>query len=153
MKKHSLLLAGLLAASALTLTSCGDEGISSCPVGYEGKNCDTEMREKFVGSWTADDTRTSNGDQFAYTGTITKGSSVNLVNIGSSFRDGFFDRGFSAIVEGNTITIPNGTEPDNDGYQVAGSGTYANNQISWNYYIIDTDSANIEIVHTGIWTK
>lgn len=47
----SAALLTLTAFSAVTFTSCDKE----CEVGYEGSNCKTLSREKFLGSWKGDD--------------------------------------------------------------------------------------------------
>ncbi|MFT4534254.1 MAG: hypothetical protein ACJA1A_002191 [Saprospiraceae bacterium] len=36
----------------LILTSCSD---TICDEGYEGENCETETRTKFIGKWIAND--------------------------------------------------------------------------------------------------
>lgn len=57
MKKTKLMLSiGMLAFAgmATTLTSCtgNDE---PCPVGYEGEDCETLSRDKFIGNWDGSD--------------------------------------------------------------------------------------------------
>lgn len=151
MKKHSLLLAGLLAAAAFTFTSCGDDP-TSCPVGYEGKNCDTEMREKFVGNWNADE-RDDQDVRYIYNATIAKGSSTNTVSIKNLSDGAFNERLVNGTVEGNTLKVsnqkPNGA---NSQFSVEGEATYSGEQISWKYYLVQ-DSTNLEIIYTGIWSK
>lgn len=151
MKKHSLLLAGLLAAASFTMTSCGDD-VTSCPVGYEGKNCDTEMREKFLGNWNADETDDQN-ERYIYTATIARGSSVNTVSI-KNISDGVFNEKLvNGTVEGNTIKVdnqkPNGTGSD---FAIEGEATFSGDQLSWKYYLIQTSTGD-DIIYTGIWTK
>src|SRR5690606_15659855 len=139
MKKVRLVLvASLLSVGAIsTLTSCGDD-TKTCPVGYEGKNCDTEMRTKFVKNWSATD-KTAGGTDLVYTCNIVEGSAINSVIISNTFSDNFFGQTINATVDGNTIKIEN-QKPDGSlsGYAVEGTGTYSGAQISWNYYLIRT---------------
>lgn len=151
MKKVRLVLAAsLLSVGAIgTLTSCGDD-TTTCPVGYEGKNCDTEMRTKFVRTWSATD-KSAGGTDIVYTCNIVEGSAINSVIISNTFSDDFFGSPINATVDGNTIKIAN-QKPDGSFalYSVEGTGTYSGSQISWNYYIIKLATGE-EIAHTGIW--
>ena len=150
MKKVRLVLvASLVSFGAITtLSSCGDD-TTTCPVGYEGKNCDTEMRAKFVKNWSASD-KTASGNDLVYTCNVVEGSAINSVILSNTFSDAFFAHTINAVVDANTIKI-NSQKPDANGnYSVEGSGTFSANEISWNYYIIH-DSTNVEYVHTGIW--
>lgn len=54
MKKAKLLLSvGMFAIAGVTLVSCG--GSSECPIGYEGSDCKTLSRDKFIGNWDGKD--------------------------------------------------------------------------------------------------
>jgi hypothetical protein len=153
MKKARLILTAsilsLVTLSMVTFTSCTKDD-EACPVGMEGKNCDVEMRTKFVNSWSAVDV--VNGNQLVYTCNIAKGLNINQVTISNAFSDHFFSNNISATVDGTTITIAD-QKPDGSTsmYSVSGSGTYTNNQISWNYLIVE-DVTGAKQNYTGIWT-
>ena len=126
------------AFSAMTYTSCNkdeckdvvcqnggtcNEGICACATGYEGTNCETEIRGKVIKTWTAKDMNISDNSTVpTYNSAITKGTNITDILI-SDFSDEFFANDVKATVSGNTITIPS-QDPDNDGYKVAGTGTY-----------------------------
>ena len=42
----------ILTVAVITLNACNDDS-NGCPDGYEGANCAEEVREKFVGTYTA----------------------------------------------------------------------------------------------------
>lgn len=123
-------------------------GNCTCPTGYEGTHCETAARDKFVKSWSANETTTGagGGTTLAYTATVVAGTDITSVNIGN-LANGFFASVVKATVAGTTITI-NNQSPDNDGYFVQGSGTYAAGKISWNYSITKGTSV---VTATGTW--
>lgn len=151
MKKARLILtASLLSVgtfSAITFSSCSKDEV--CPVGYEGKKCDTEMRAKFIKSWSANEV--AGTDQLVYTCNIAAGVNINQVVISKTFADDFFNNNINATVDGNTITIPS-QKPDGgaSSYSVEGSGTYSGGQINWNYLIIK-DATGEQFTTTGVW--
>ena len=125
-------------------------GTCNCATGYEGTNCETQVRAKFVKTWTASDKDITNGDDLAtYTSSIVNGTAITEVKI-SNFSDDYFNNDIKATVSGNTITIPS-QQPDNDMYYVEGSGTYnsADKKITWTYTI--TNPLNSKISYTGSW--
>ncbi|KAA5536366.1 hypothetical protein F0919_01480 [Taibaiella lutea] len=70
--------AALLLLSACTttfLSSCKDE-IKSCETGYEGSDCKTLTRSKFIGQWKGSEQ--CNTDEQDYTISITTNNSNNL---------------------------------------------------------------------------
>lgn len=126
------------------------DGNCNCTTGYEGTTCQTEVRAKFVKSWTASDKNVSDSkDLPTYTSNVVAGTTVSDVKI-SKFSDGLFIADVKATVTGTTITVPS-QQPDNDGYYVEGSGTYNSTDmtISWTYTI--TDPAAKKISYTGSW--
>lgn len=159
MKKARLILSASLLTigtfSALTFTSCSKDD-KICNEGYEGKNCDVEIRTKFLGVWSALD-RKEDGTQLpAYTATIVKNpSSIAKMNIGG-FSGIPSNGGFAADVivnaNGTSFTIPS-QEPDADGYSVQGSGTLGStNTITVNYTITKISTGQVN-TYTGTWTK
>jgi hypothetical protein len=152
------------AFSAVTYTSCNKDeckdvvcqnggscvdGTCQCATGYEGTNCETEIRTKFVKTWTAKDTEVGGPALPVYTSPISKGAAVTDVLI-SDFSDEYFINDVKATISGNTITIPSQT-PDNDNYKVSGTGTYnaTDKKITWTYTI--TDPLGAIISYTGTW--
>jgi hypothetical protein len=122
-------------------------GICTCPTGYEGQNCEIESRSRFIGAWYAADYNT---DTLKYMVGISAGASADAVVISNSFANGVYSIGqINASVTGARITIPK-QNPDGNRYSVTGSGTYANGQIDWTYYLKD-DSTGQAIYYTGIW--
>lgn len=160
------------AFSAITYTACNKDacsgvtcqnggtcsgGTCTCQTGYEGTNCETASRDKFDKSWSASETATgsSSPTQLVYTATIaanTSSTDVTKVNIAGLATQGgvaFFTHVVAATVAGNTITIPS-QQPDNDGYTVSGTGTYANSVITWNYSITQASTSSV-VNFSGTW--
>ncbi|HLU17807.1 MAG TPA: hypothetical protein VKZ76_07145 [Edaphocola sp.] len=159
MKKLRLMssaaMLAFLSIGAMTFVSCTDD--TECEVGYEGKDCNTEVRQKFIGNWTAQDTEVGGSQLPTYTASIAASNSgIDKLNIGG-FSGLPSNGGFSANVvvtaDGMTFRIPV-QEPDNDGYQVYGQGTInaAGNTITVQYTIKQV-STQAEISYTGTWTK
>jgi hypothetical protein len=129
-------------------------GGCDCVAGYEGTDCGTEMREKFVGSYQVSDNCSISGTS-TYNVTVVDGAAVTQVSI-SNFWDAFVNA-VIADIDGNTITIPS-QEPDNDDFTVQGQGTYTAKSdgtlasISFSYTITD-ESIPISDVCTATWTK
>lgn len=152
MRKARLILSASLLTigtfSAMTFSSCSKDDVV-CPTGMEGKNCDVQMRTKFIKTWSANET--SGTDQLVYSCTIAAGAAINQVVISSTFSENFFDNNINATVNGNTITISN-QKPDGGAslYSVEGQGTYAGGEISWNYIIIQDGTGN-KITTNGVW--
>jgi hypothetical protein len=123
----------------------------SCAIGYEGLRCDTLSRTRFIRSWSASDLITGGSTPLSYTANIAAGvsSDVTQVIIGAAFSDNFFVNSINAIVSGTTITIPL-QNPDVNKYTVSGTGTFANNKITWSY-TIKNDSTSVTQVYSGTW--
>jgi hypothetical protein len=89
---------------------CGHGGVCNsgacvCPSGYEGSNCETETREKFLGTWRVFEkgTRTP-ANQYAIT--IEK-SSPQLTDVVITNFYNYFHTSIKASVIGDTLFIPN----------------------------------------------
>ncbi len=129
--------------------TCND-GTCTCTTGYEGTNCETLSRAKFIKSWSAADVIGST--PLSYTANIAAGigTDVTQVIVGNSFSDNFFVIGpITANVTNATITIPV-QNPDGNKYSVSGTGTLANGKITWSYTIKD-DSTSTTQVYSGVW--
>lgn len=152
------------AFTAITYTSCNKDeckdvvcnnggtcvdGTCQCSTGYEGTNCQTESRTKFIKSWSASDQTGSSN--LVYTVAIAAGAQINSVLISNAFSDDFFANPITATVQGNTISIaeqrPDGSSSN---FKVSGSGSYENGKINWTY-VITRISTGETINHTGIW--
>lgn len=152
------------ALSAVTYTACNkdkckdvvcqnsgvcNDGNCSCTTGYEGANCETEVRAKVLKTWTASDKKVSDGSSLpTYSSIIVKGTGVSDILI-SNFSD-LFTNDVKASISGNTITVLS-QAPDNDGYTVEGTATYnaADKTISWSYTIKNPTLQSIS--YTGKW--
>ena len=84
----------------LVLTSCSE---TICDEGYEGENCETESRAKFIGSWIAHDwSCNSAAGGITVDFVLIAGPTVNdliFVGLGSDIE-------FPATFSANQITIP-----------------------------------------------
>ncbi|MCC6577179.1 MAG: hypothetical protein IT228_07545 [Flavobacteriales bacterium] len=87
--------------------SCVD-GSCVCNTGYEGSECGTEKRSKFLGSWSATENCTSGN--YSWTMTSTASSQGITAIIFNNFA-GFNGINVSATVNSNgtSLTIPNQT--------------------------------------------
>ena len=129
--------------------SCNStDGSCTCATGYEGAACETEMRKKFMDTWTASDKEVGGSDLPTYNSSIVAGSGVTEVKI-SNFSD-YFVNDVIATVSGSSITIAS-QDPDNDLYRVEGTGTFnaVDGKITWTYTI--TNPANLTKSYTGTW--
>lgn len=134
------------------------DGSCDCAVGYEGLNCETLSRSKFINAsgWSASETGSQSGAS-TFSVDITANSSddaaVYIQNVWNNFTNDV-----NATVSGNTITIPR-QEPDNDDYFVEGSGTINTtvtpNVITVDYKVTDetVPAAIITDDVNGTWTQ
>jgi hypothetical protein len=136
--------------AALTMTSCTKDETLVCDIGYEGSDCKTEVRSKFIKTWNAEDVPPS-GSKLLYTCPVaTSTSSVVSVIISKSFADNYFENNLNATISGTTITI-SPQIPDGDGYKVEGTGTLANGKIQWTYTITPPVGMGSPVTNTGNW--
>jgi hypothetical protein len=126
--------------------TCTD-GNCVCTTGYEGTNCETASRDKFLKTWSASDVIGSSTIVYSPTIAAGSGSDVTQVLI-SNFSDFFTGVNTTATVSGNTITIPR-QSPTSNAYFVQGSGTITSGTITWNY-TIDSNSLATQN-YTGTW--
>ncbi len=134
--------------SLCTILSCN----KLCDEGYEGKRCDVEIREKFIGEWNA----TDNPGGFTFTDTISKGTGILDVLILRRFGADTFNRTVKATVSGNIITIGRQKPESSRTLEIRGTGTISNDAktINWNYDLINTtDSPEVISSYTGVWIK
>lgn len=80
-----------------------NEGRCICPNGYEGPQCETVTRKKFLGTWVVSETGSiSQGSQ--YTVSVEPGPNLTEVRI-KNFRN-FFITDVNAFVKGDSIYLP-----------------------------------------------
>ena len=106
----------------------------SSATGYEGTDCKTEVRAKFIAGYTVVDGCSASGAA-TYTINITISSSDVTKVLLSNFW-GVFTNSVVATVNGNSLTIAS-QQPDLDGYIVSGNGTISGSTLSLNYTVID----------------
>ena len=153
MKKMKMfLMTAMLGVASLSMvfTSCNTDeckdvvcenggvctsGTCDCPAGYEGTLCAELSRDKFIGTYSGNETCTVGTDtysiQLTTSSTATKFNIVNLYN-----------QSFTAIADadGNSFTIPSQTVGSN--VTAAGSGTISGNSITITYTINDGTTTN-----------
>lgn len=142
-------LLSVSAFSAVTMTSCTKD--KTCDAGYEGSDCKTEVRTKFLGTWTAND-KTGTSTTLVYTVPVSVGSTVTSILIGNKFSDDFFTNNITATVSGTTFTIPEQTPDGSASYKVKGEGSIANGKITINYTLTQPVTGTTQN-YTGTWSK
>ena len=102
MKKTRLFLAAALLTiggfSMVTMSSCSKDD-ETCNVGYEGKDCKTLSRTKFIGQWQGHEQCTVGTDDYVITLTPSSTGDITLVY------SNVYDQQFTAT---GTMTGPNG---------------------------------------------
>ena len=122
-----------------TISACA----KLCSSGYEGSDCNTLSKTRFIGVWTV----TLPPTTLAYLDTISSATGAPNVTISRGFGAFAFMHPISATVSNDIVTIPL-QEPDSNSNTVEGSGTInaAGNSINWIYQINGTND-------TSVWTK
>lgn len=109
--------------------TCTD-GSCTCPSGYEGANCQTLSRDKFIGVYVGTEVCTVGTDAYSITcSTNTDELKFNIQNL--------YNQSLTAIASasGNAFTIPNQTV--GAGVTASGSGTITGNTITITYTVND----------------
>lgn len=116
-----------------------DGGKCICPSGYEGSNCETVARDKFIGNWYVFE-KGSITNAAQYPIAIEKSSDITEVVIKNFYN--YFVNPIRGYVHGDTLYIPN---QQLEGKLVFGVGyAYSNTtygqygSISMRYEVIDT---------------
>lgn len=151
MKKAKLMLSiGMLAFAGMTTTlvSCG--GDTACPVGYEGSDCKTLSRDKFVATWSGSDVCTSG----SYTIDMVVSSSSSSEVKALLSNPGGFGSAVSItgeITDSGTLTFTNqdvgGGRNLNGKITINSTGT----SITFDYTVTDTSGGSDNCV--GTYTK
>ena len=111
------------------------DGSCNCPVGYEGSNCETLSRTKFLGVFSGNETCTVGTDTYAIT------CSANADDLKFNIQN-LYNQSLTAIASanGNAFTIPNQTVGAS--ITASGSGTITGNNITVTYTISDGVTSN-----------
>lgn len=144
----------LLSVGSMTFMSC--DKTEDCVLGYEGKNCDVEIRKEMIGTYNATDVNDADATEtYSYQPIVSNGASVAIVNV-SKFGDFFTNTEIvtANVTKNNDIisfTIPS-QKPDNVN-TVAGSGSYnvSTKKLTVNYTLTSVTSQVKN--YTGNWTK
>ena len=167
-------LGAITVFTAVTISSCKEDkckaivcafggvctdGICLCPSGYEGPQCETITRTRYLGPWivTEDGTLT---DAAQYTVSVEKGVNINELRI-KNFHN-LFVKEVSAFVKGDTLYIPQ-QELENQN-TVIGSGYITEDKfygthgrLVIKYKVTDSigrvDDFGIDAGDPSLWTK
>lgn len=120
-------------------------GICTCPLGYEGSNCETVSRQKFLGNWTVFE-KGSITQASQYPISIVEGDKITDVVIKNFYN--YFTVPVLANVYHDTLFIPN---QQYQGKVLFGVGYIYTNvtygqygSINMEYEIVDTATGNVD---------
>jgi hypothetical protein len=166
-------LGAMAAFSAVTISSCKEDkckaivcaygGVCSdgqclCQSGYEGAQCATITRQRYLGVWhITEDGTYSNATQYSVA--VEAGANITELRI-KNFRNSFVDD-VQAFVKGDTITIPNQVVNNKTvrgfGYIVDDKYYGANGKMVIRYLVRDqngiTDDFGIDGGEASLWNK
>lgn len=126
------------------------EGDCECATGYEGTDCADEMRAKFISTYSVSDGCSTSGAA-TYDITVEKSSSaVNKVLIGNAWNT--FVAKVVATVDGTTISIA-AQQPDNDGFEISGSGTINGTKLTLNYTVTEKSTSATDVCQSTCTKK
>ncbi len=135
--KSFLAIAAFAAVSSIT--SC----TKTCDPGYEGSDCKTEIRAKFIGQFQGPETCTVGTDN--YTVTITRSSSDALKIVFTNVYNQAYTA--TATVDGSSFTVESQTVATN--VTVSGTGTISGNTLTFTYTIATVGAASNTCTFTG----
>jgi PKD repeat protein len=127
----------------VTLTVVNTEGQSTitktvtvkslaCNLGYEGTDCTTESRTKFIGNYSGSEACNSGNDTYGL------GITVNATNIDKITISNIYGGGYTVVatVIGNTFNVP--LQATNiPTVSISGSGSISGNSLTFNFTITD----------------
>lgn len=140
------------AGTTMTMTSCKKED-KVCNTGYEGTDCKTEVRAKFINAsgWSAEEVGSVSKASTFGVNIKTSSTAVEKILISNLYNE--FKNDVIATVSGNTFTIAR-QEPDADKFFVQGTGTFNGTSITVDYTVTDERTALVITDRvTGTWTK
>lgn len=109
-------------------------GTCNCPTGYEGTNCETITRDKFVGTYTGTENCTVGSDTYSIT--IDKNSD----DLKMTYKN-VYNQNYSAVCTVTNTTTFTFNETQN-GATFTGTGTLNGNTLTVDYTITDALSSN-----------
>ncbi len=123
----------MIGALAFSITSC----TKTCEPGYEGSDCKTEVREKFIGAFQGDEICGTGNDN--YTITIAKPGTEDVLKV--TFTN-VYNQALTAVgtVDGSSFTVESQTVAV--GITVSGSGSVSGSNLTFTYSINDGTNAN-----------
>jgi hypothetical protein len=136
-------------AALFTVNSC----TKTCDPGYEGSDCKTEVRAKFLSAGATVKEKKNGGSEYSYSSTIIKVSSdVQKVAL-TKVANGFFNTNVTATVDGNALTITE-QDPDGDGYKISGTGSVSGTTLILTFSITGKDGSGNTVTdnYSGTWT-
>ncbi len=127
-------------AAVSFISSC----TKTCDPGYEGSDCKTETRAKFVGQYQGPETCTVGTDN--YTLTVAK-SSTDVLKI--TFTN-VYNQAYTAIatVDGSSFTVESQTVAS--GVTVSGTGTLSGTTLTFTYTITTAGAASNTCTFSGV---
>lgn len=152
---RKMAFAAILSVTALgtiTMTSCKKDDVA-CDAGYEGTDCKTEVRTKFINAsgWSASETGSLSGASTYSINILSSSTAVDKILISNMY--GVYKNDVVATVSGSTLTIVR-QDPDGDKFYVQGSGTLSGSNINITYTVSDeSGTTTLTDNVTGTWTK
>lgn len=137
----------------------GDDYDCVCDAGYEGVNCETLSRDKFLSAtggtstWDATDVCTSSAgtNTYPYDATISIASAGDDRVLVNNFAGLGTTINIPGSVNGNTITLANGTYAGGQLSNATATISNSNNAISVTYTF--TTGSGVTESCTGTWTR
>lgn len=137
-KSRLILLASLLSFGAVStvLTSC--ESDKECNLGYEGSDCKTLSRDKFIGQWKGTETCTIGTDDYTVTITASSTGDLNII-MSNIYNDNYTAQG---TITGNNSVKFDGTSANNVSFSGTAIYEAGTNQLKLNYTVSDLAGSN-----------
>lgn len=122
------------------------DGVCICNTGYDGAQCDSEIRRKFLYHWYALDTiTTTNIPETEYFSLISTDTSITGVIIQSMFDDYCWN--ISATIKNDSVIVTDGNLCDSN--KLSGYGILKGNYLYWHYSLVTAKGDTIQ--YRGTW--
>jgi hypothetical protein len=148
---------GILIVATFATVGMVSSCTKTCDTGYEGSDCKTEVRTKYVGNYSASEVK-NGGAAYTYSGSIaTSSAGVTAIVIDRiPNAHSFFNTNVKATVNGAAVTIADQT-PDNDAYHIAGTGALSGTTLTLTFTVTGPNNATPPVTitdsYTSTWTK
>ncbi len=113
-------------------TCNADDGSCTCPIGFEGTNCETYSTTKFAGNYSCTDVCTTGSGTYAASMSLSSNQSsliiTNVGNLGATATA-------TATADGNNFTIARQTVSGTTSTEIEGSGAYNSGVITGSYTV------------------